>query len=109
MTPSLAPASWRASREALPLIEYQIANVVVRLFEFYQILVLVWCIISWIPRRPDGILNDIAAALDKIVSPYLGLFRRFIPPFGGIDFSPVVALLVLQVIEQVVVDILVRV
>ena len=91
------------------LIGYQLANIVARLFEFYEILVLVWCIISWIPRRPGGILSDISEVLNKIVTPYLGLFRRFIPPLGGIDFSPIVALFVLSIIERFVVGILIQV
>lgn len=34
--------------------------------------------------------------LSQTVEPYLGIFRRFIPPIGMFDFSPIVALLVLQ-------------
>ncbi len=36
-----------------------------------------------------GFLRDVS-------EPYLGLFRRFIPPIGPIDISPIVAILVLQ-------------
>jgi YggT family protein len=36
-----------------------------------------------------GFLRDVS-------EPYLGLFRRFIPPIGPVDISPIVALLVLQ-------------
>jgi YggT family protein len=35
--------------------------------------------------------------LSETVEPYLGFFRRFIPPFGPLDVSPIVALLVLQI------------
>ncbi|MEJ7825507.1 MAG: YggT family protein [Solirubrobacteraceae bacterium] len=34
--------------------------------------------------------------LRDVCEPYLGLFRRFIPPIGPIDISPIVAILVLQ-------------
>jgi uncharacterized protein YggT (Ycf19 family) len=34
--------------------------------------------------------------LRDVTEPYLGLFRRFIPPMGAIDLSPIVAILVLQ-------------
>lgn len=40
-----------------------------------------------------------------VTDSYLDIFRRFIPPLGGLDFSPIVALLVLGVIE----DLLVRI
>ncbi len=36
-----------------------------------------------------GFLRDVS-------EPYLGIFRRFIPPIGPIDISPIVAILVLQ-------------
>ncbi|HTN25302.1 MAG TPA: YggT family protein [Solirubrobacteraceae bacterium] len=34
--------------------------------------------------------------LRDVTEPYLGLFRRFIPPIGAIDLSPIVAIIVLQ-------------
>lgn len=57
--------------------------------------------------REGGLVQDIAAVLDTIVGPYLNLFRRFIPPMGGMDFSPVVAVIALSVIERLVIGILV--
>ena len=42
--------------------------------------------------KQGGLLQDIAAVLDSVCGPWLNLFRRFIPPMGGIDFSPVVAI-----------------
>lgn len=83
-----------------------LAYVVMRLFEFYEILVVVWCILSWIPFSSDGLLGDVATVIDRIVHPYVGVFQRFIPPVGGLDFSPVIALVVLNFIERLVVGIL---
>ena len=83
-----------------------LAYVVMRLFEFYEILVVVWCILSWIPFSPDGLLGDVATVIDRIVHPSVGVFQRFIPPVGGLDFSPVIALVVLSFIERLVVGIL---
>lgn len=85
---------------------FNIAMFVWRLFDFYALLIFVWCILSWIPMRRDGILSDIAGAIDTLVSPYVNLFRRFIPPFGGLDFSPILAIIVLQLIERLLLGIL---
>jgi uncharacterized protein YggT (Ycf19 family) len=41
----------------------------------------------------------VQGVLATIVEPYLGVFRRFIPAFGGMDFSPLAAILVLQFVN----------
>ena len=40
--------------------------------------------------------SAILGFLRDVSEPYLGIFRRFIPPIGPIDISPIVAILVLQ-------------
>ena len=50
--------------------------------------------------KQGGLLQDIAAVLDSVCGPWLNLFRRFIPPMGGIDFSPVVAIIALQLVQR---------
>jgi YggT family protein len=81
----------------------QLANLVYSLFYFYEILIIVWCLLSWFPRKPGSLVDDISEALGRLVLPYLNLFRRFIPPIGGIDFSPVIAVMVLGVVEEFIV------
>jgi YggT family protein len=41
--------------------------------------------------------------LRDVCEPYLRLFRRFIPQFGPFDFSPIVAVIVLQIVGGIVV------
>ncbi len=86
---------------------YQLAVFLNYIVNFYEILIVVWCLLTWIPPRPGTIVEDIKAALGRIVEPYLALFRRIIPPLGSIDFSPVVAMLALELIWRAVVGILV--
>lgn len=83
-----------------------LANLLVRLINFYEILIIVWCILSWVPRNSGGVVDDISEALGHVVRPYLDLFRRFIPPMGGLDFSPVVAIIVLGIVQRAIVYIL---
>ena len=47
-------------------------------------------------------MYDVAVVIDRIVSPYMNLFRRFIPPLGGMDFSPIVGLFVLSFGERLI-------
>ncbi|HLL92701.1 MAG TPA: YggT family protein [Solirubrobacteraceae bacterium] len=50
-------------------------------------------------RTTDSILGF----LRDICEPFLRIFRRVIPAFGGIDFSPILAIFTLQIINSVVV------
>jgi YggT family protein len=46
-----------------------------------------------------GFLRDVS-------EPYLGLFRRFIPPIGPVDVSPIVAILVLQIVGGIIINLI---
>jgi YggT family protein len=84
----------------------RVALFLLRIIDFYEILILVWCVMSWIPLNPDGIASDIREAIGRLVRPYLDLFRRMIPPMAGIDFTPMIAIIVLQVLTNVILRIL---
>lgn len=76
-----------------------------RIIDLYEIMIVVWCIMSWIPRVNDTV-ESIRSALGTLVDPYLSLFRRYIPPFSGIDFSPIVAIIALRLVQRLVLYIL---
>jgi YggT family protein len=69
------------------------------LLRFYEVLIIIYVLMSWFPVR--GMLYDVYSVLGSIVEPYLGVFRRVIPVFGGIDFSPWVAILALEFVRVV--------
>lgn len=69
-------------------------GILLQILRLYEILIVVYVLMSWFPMR--GILYDIYTVLASVVEPYVGLFRRFIPPIGGFDFSPWAAILVLE-------------
>ena len=72
-----------------------LGSIVQAVGDFYGFLIIAYVLMSWIPMR-GGTITDIHGVLASLVEPYLGVFRRFIPPMGGMDFSPIVAILVLQ-------------
>lgn len=90
-----------------PINIYTIVQLVNTLFNFYSTLIVVYCFMTWIPMKQGGLLQDIAAVLDSVCGPWLNLFRRFIPPMGGIDFSPVVAIIALQLVQRLVLQLLI--
>lgn len=83
-----------------------VVNFLNSIINFYEIIIFVWCILSWFPRGQGGVIDQLSGALDTIVRPYVGFFQKLIPPFGGIDVSPVVAIVVLDLIRRGIVYIL---
>lgn len=81
---------------------YRLINLISALVNFYEWLVVIWCFMSWFPLREGSLMYDVAVVIDRIVSPYMNVFRRFIPPLGGMDFSPIVGLFVLSFGERLI-------
>ena len=75
-----------------------IVGVLMTVLQFYGWLIIAYVLLSWFPNA-DALSADIRRALGTIVEPYLGLFRRFIPPVGALDISAIVAILVLEAIR----------
>jgi YggT family protein len=80
------------------------------LFQIYEFLILIRVLLSWInvnPYRPT-LDHPLVELLHRITDPVLMPLRRIIPPIGGaIDISPVVALLLLEILRQVVIRFLI--
>lgn len=77
-------------------------DIVVSVIRFYEVLIFVYVIMSWfVSGERRGVLRDLHRVLGTICEPYIGLFRRILPfalvGGSGLDFSPFVAILVLQV------------
>ena len=69
----------------------------------YTLAILAYIITSWL-RLPYSIwLNRIQRFLYDVCEPYLRLFRRLLPMAGPLDLSPMLAVIVLWIVEQIVV------
>jgi YggT family protein len=66
----------------------------------YILLLFAYILTSWIrlPYRPW--LNRVQRFLYDVCDPYLRIFRRFIPPFGPLDLSPMIGVITLIVFER---------
>lgn len=61
----------------------------------YIVAIFIYVILSWVSQ---GGYNPMMRALFDIVNPVLGAVRRYIPPIGGLDLSPLVVLIVFQTV-----------
>jgi YggT family protein len=91
----------------LALTRVDIANYVDALFEVYIILILLYIVFNLLfsfgvrlpySRWSDALLNF----LRDVCEPYLRIFRRFIPPIGMIDITPMIAIIVLGFLRTIV-------
>ncbi|MGD6833234.1 YggT family protein [Sutcliffiella halmapala] len=74
-----------------------VLNIIQQLVGFYMIALIIYIFMSWFPGARESSIGRILA---RICEPYLEMFRRFIPPLGMIDISPIVAILVLRFANQ---------
>jgi uncharacterized protein YggT (Ycf19 family) len=72
----------------------------------YTLTILLYILTSWVRLPYSPTLNRIQRFLYDVCEPYLRIFRRFLPSLGGLDLSPMVAVIVLWVVEQVVVSLI---
>ncbi len=88
-----------------------IANYVQALFLVYILLIFVYILLNMLfslgvrppySRYMDAIMNF----LRDVCEPYLKIFRRFIPPIGMFDFTPMIAIIILWVVQMLVVSLI---
>ncbi|RJX17123.1 MAG: YggT family protein [Ammonifex sp.] len=68
-------------------------------FWVYGALIIIRVVLSWVRHNP---YQPALRFVYEVTDPYLNFFRRFIPPVGMIDLSPIVALFVLDLLQRVV-------
>ena len=67
------------------------------LFTLYTFAIIARALLPWLRI---SYYHPLMRFLIRITEPVLGPLRRYIPPVGGLDFTPMVALLVLWLLEQ---------
>ena len=86
----------------------QIENFVTVFISVYILLLFAYIITSWFKLPYSVWLNRIQRFLYDVCEPYLRIFRRFLPQFGPLDLSPIIAIFSLYIIRIVIISILDR-
>ena len=82
-----------------------ISRLVNELFYFYFILLILRIFLTWIPNIDWE--NQPYKGISAITDPFLNIFRGIIPPIGGaLDISPILAFIVLQILQGIIVGLL---
>ena len=73
------------------------------LYAYYIVLfariILSWATMAWSP--PPSLAPAVRVIYD-LTEPVLGLFRRYIPPLGGLDLSPFFVFIILRVLSSAI-------
>ena len=72
----------------------------------YILMIFAYVLSSWIRVGYSPVLSRVQRFLYDTCEPYLALFRRFIPPIGPIDVSPIVGVIVLTVVDRLIAQVL---
>jgi len=78
-----------------------VKELIASLIGLYTFVILIRVILSWFPSR-GGPIDNIRDLTGRVTEPLLGPIRRALPSMGGLDLSPVVLLLALQVLRSLI-------
>jgi YggT family protein len=88
-----------------------LADYVYAVFVVYTLLIIAYILSSLFfafgGRVPySRVVNAVLSFLRDVCEPYLSIFRRFIPPLGPLDLSPVIAIFLLQLVGRLVYNVI---
>lgn len=74
-------------------------RLLIALLDLYTWIIIIRALISWVSPDPR---NPIVQLLVRVTEPVLGPLRALVPPrrLGGIDVSPLIAILLVQLIRR---------
>jgi len=91
----------QASLHVLGTAEATVMSFIDVFIGVYTVLILAYIVLSLIPPGSISGLGGARRFLDDVCGPYLAIFRRFIPPVGPLDLSPMAAVIGLILLDRV--------
>jgi YggT family protein len=87
----------------------EVADYLSTLIDVYVLLIFVHIVVQWLfafGLRPpySRASNAVLGFVRDVCEPFLRIFRRVLPSFGGLDLSPIVAIVALELVNSIVVQ-----
>jgi YggT family protein len=81
---------------------------ILTILDIYFWILIAMVVMSWlvgfnIINNQNNIVRQVSYALYRLTEPVLAPIRRFLPDLGGLDISPIIAIIALQFIRYLVV------
>lgn len=82
-----------------------VIEILIMLLWVLSIIIIVQAILSWLVafnviNTHNDFVRSLLYALDRMTAPLYRPIRKIMPDFGGIDFSPIVVLLLIWVLQR---------
>ena len=86
---------------------YTFLEILDYLLTIAAVVIIVQAILSWliafnVINTYNQFVRSVTHALDRLTDPLYRPIRRFLPDLGGIDFSPLVVLIIIKVIQIII-------
>jgi len=82
---------------------FQIIQVVNTAFNVLVWLIIGRCILSFVRHDP---YQPLIKFVYDVTEPVMAPFRKLIPAAGGLDFSPIIAVLAISLVQKIIIDLL---
>ena len=87
---------------------YSLFSILDMLLQLVVYIIIAQVILSWLVafnviNTQSGFVRSLLTGLDRLTGPLFRPIRRLLPDFGGIDFSPIVVLLAIQIVRKLLV------
>ncbi len=69
------------------------------IIQIYSIILVIYALLSWFPGALESALGQM---VHRLVEPFLSLFKKLPLQFAGLDFTVLVAILLLNFLERLV-------
>jgi YggT family protein len=84
-----------------------IANILTLLLNVYMWAIIIYVIVTWLVAF--GVLNtsnfrarQIVELLERVTDPVLKPIQKYVPPIAGIDLSPIIAIVAIQILKYII-------
>lgn len=90
---------------------YTLVYLIDFVFKAYVFVIIAQVLVSWliafeVINTNNQQARNLVALLDKLTEPVYKPIRKFIPPIGGIDITPIIVLIALQLLKNFIVGLL---
>ena len=82
------------------LVVFAIADLIALLLTVFLVAIIIKVVLSWVS---PGHYNPVIGLVDRLAAPILRPMQRLLPPMGGLDLSPLFAILLIMVAKMLII------